>query len=188
MAASFDKLVPMENTLVVNWKANLNEILSESFQTGSYPIFQEAVRKRMGKMTYDYRSKQPREKEMKRIVVHLLMAFVMASSIACRKAPVMSIRDSPISPAAPSFSKVEKAIKNAALSLNWKARKVEPGLMEATLFLRSHKAVVTIPYTKTTYSILYKNSENLKYNGTTIHSNYNDWVQNLDRAIQRELL
>lgn len=37
------------------------------------------------------------------------------------------------------------------------------------------------------YGITYKDSTNLKYNGIKIHSNYNSWVRNLDRAIQTEM-
>lgn len=49
-------------------------------------------------------------------------------------------------------------------------------------------AQVDIPYNAKAYSIQYKNSANLKYDGVSIHSNYNGWVQNLDRAIQSRLV
>ena len=64
----------------------------------------------------------------------------------------------------------------------------KPGLIVGTLNLRTHTAVVDIPYTTTSYSILYKSSVNLKQEGNTIHSNYNGWVQNLDQAIKRQLI
>ena len=114
----------------------------------------------------------------------LALVFV----IACHQAPIMNIESTPIVTTSPTTTKIENAIQKAALSLNWKPRKVAPGLIEATLFVRSHKAVVEIPYSTKTYSIRYKSSENLKYDGKTIHSFYNSWVQNLDRAIQRELI
>jgi hypothetical protein len=47
--------------------------------------------------------------------------------------------------------------------------------------------VVDIPYSAKSYSITYKSSSNLNYDGTTIHSNYNGWVQNLHKAINTQL-
>ena len=44
-------------------------------------------------------------------------------------------------------------------------------------------------YSTKAYSIVYKDSQNLDYNGTTktIHRAYNGWVQNLDRGIRTQL-
>jgi hypothetical protein len=58
-----------------------------------------------------------------------------------------------------------------------------------TLNIRSHQAVVAIPYTTKTYSILYKDSKNLKYDeaAQTIHENYAGWIQRLDGAIRTRL-
>jgi hypothetical protein len=57
----------------------------------------------------------------------------------------------------------------------------------STLNLRTHTAMVDIPFTASTYSIVYKSSVNLDQQGATIHQNYNGWVQNLDQAIRRQL-
>lgn len=43
-----------------------------------------------------------------------------------------------------------------------------------------------IPYSATTYSIVFKRGENLELKGDTIHRNYNGWIQNPDRAIRAE--
>jgi hypothetical protein len=48
-------------------------------------------------------------------------------------------------------------------------------------------AVVDVNYTPQTYSITYKDSSNLGYDGQSIHKNYNGWVQNLDKAIRAQL-
>jgi len=61
------------------------------------------------------------------------------------------------------------------------------GHIVASLYLREHVAIVDITYTKKAYNIKYKNSQNLSYDGTNIHSNYNGWVQNLSRQIQAQL-
>jgi hypothetical protein len=65
----------------------------------------------------------------------------------------------------------------------------KPGEIIGTLNIRSHQAVVSIPFTTKTYSILYKDSSNLKYNAEkqTIHENYTGWIQRLDGAIRSRL-
>jgi hypothetical protein len=89
----------------------------------------------------------------------------------------------------PSYSEddVKKAIVRAGAALGWSMQETEPGQIVGTLYLRSHMAQVDIPYSKSSYSILYKDSSNLNYDGTKIHSNYNGWIQNLDRGIKNQL-
>ena len=60
---------------------------------------------------------------------------------------------------------------------------VSPGVMQGTLNLRNHKAVVLINYTPSNFSIRYKDGANLDYTGAEIHRNYNGWVQRLQQAI-----
>jgi hypothetical protein len=117
-----------------------------------------------------------------------LILLATLGIIACHKAPVLNIESSQITSVKANMNRVENAIMRAATSLNWKPRKIQNGLIEATLLIRTHKAVVEIPYSTKAYSIRHKTSENLKFDGKTIHSYYNSWVQNLDNAIQRELL
>jgi len=64
---------------------------------------------------------------------------------------------------------------------------VRPGLIVGTLYVREHMAKVEIPYDRNTYSILYRDSNNLDYDGANIHGNYNGWVQNLSNAINARL-
>lgn len=86
-----------------------------------------------------------------------------------------------------SAETVRKAIIRAGSGLGWNITDVEPGLLLGTLYLRTHVAKVDIPYTDNNYSILYKDSTNLRYDGKQIHSNYNGWIQNLQKAIQVQL-
>ena len=82
---------------------------------------------------------------------------------------------------------VKLAIQRAGATLGWQIKEVQPFLLEGTLNLRSHMAQVNIPYSAERYSIVYKDSKNLNYDGKNIHSNYNSWVQNLDRAIKAQM-
>lgn len=127
---------------------------------------------------------------MFRIFLALVIGASMIGLGGCRTAPVKNVSDAPVTMSKPThtLADVKKAIMAAGISLGWQMRDAGPGVIEGTLLLRSHMAQVTIAYTKDTYSITYKNSANLNYDGTTIHSNYNGWVQNLDNAIRTQLL
>ena len=87
---------------------------------------------------------------------------------------------------AKTISNVEKSIIKGAVSLGWQANVVEQGKVEATLFIRSHKLVVEITHDDKNYSIVYKDSVNLKYDGENIHRQYANWVNNLINAINAE--
>ncbi|MEN8168237.1 MAG: hypothetical protein ABFR65_12285 [Pseudomonadota bacterium] len=108
--------------------------------------------------------------------------------LGCRTAPVYNVEQSPIDVSAKaSLEDVKKSIMQSGVGLGWQMKETEPGLITGTLYLRDHMAQVDIPYSKTNYSINYKDSAALKYDGSSIHKQYNTWVQNLDRAIQASL-
>jgi len=44
-----------------------------------------------------------------------------------------------------------------------------------------------IEYDTKQYSITYKDSQGLKYDGSQIHKTYNSWVHNLDNRIRVQL-
>ncbi|MDR2100665.1 MAG: hypothetical protein LBP40_07570 [Campylobacteraceae bacterium] len=84
-------------------------------------------------------------------------------------------------------AQVEKAILQAGSQRGWVMKKIKNGVISATLYARKHMALVEISYTDSSYNIVYKNSENLNYDGSNIHKNYNSWVRNLDNSIQINL-
>ncbi len=125
---------------------------------------------------------------MKKIIL-LGLAVIMLGGCATPHA-VRNINAEPVvGPAgrAVSMDEVGKAILRAGGTLGWQMKQVEPGYILGTLKLRSHVAVVDVRYTTQNYSIKYKDSTNLNYDGTNIHSNYNGWISNLDRAIKTQL-
>ena len=131
---------------------------------------------------------------MKRILPSMLvvcMAVVMV--VGCRGGgQIYQVKDAPVQTATGnqlSLAEVEKAIIQAGVAAGWMMAIAKPGEIIGTLNLRSHQAVVSIPYTSKTYSILYKDSSNLKYNAEkqTIHENYASWIQRLDGAIRSRL-
>jgi hypothetical protein len=79
-----------------------------------------------------------------------------------------------------------KQIERAGAGLGWQIDPVSPGLVRATLNIRTHVAVTEIAYDTTRFTIRYVDSRNLGYDGTSIHKNYNGWIHNLERAISQQ--
>lgn len=130
---------------------------------------------------------------MRRISVQAV-AFALAASLTlagcARTAPIHNIQDSQVAPNSGktlAASQVRGAIITAGTSLGWKIADAGPGRLEGTLQLRTHTAVVEIPYDSKSFSITFKSAEHLNAANGTIHSNYNGWVENLDRAIRTEI-
>lgn len=88
-----------------------------------------------------------------------------------------------------SEAQVKQAILAGAKDKGWIARELSPGVISASLAVRSHLAEVEIPYSGSSYSIRYKNSSNLDYKAgdQTIHNQYNNWVNYLRQAIDARL-
>ena len=111
--------------------------------------------------------------------------------VGCTTAPVLNIRNAKFSTLLngqqPSVEKVERAIMVAAQKRGWSARVVHPGLIDASIIVRDHRASIEIPYDSVEYSILYVDSSNLDYDGTKIHRNYNNWIVKLSESIQKEI-
>ena len=136
----------------------------------------------------------------------ILLSLVITTMTGCRTSPVYNIQDQHVTTNIDNHTEedVKKAIIRAGGGLGWKMNADKPGHVLGTLFLRSHIAIVDITYDLNKYSITYKDSTNLDYEAAgqqatdadgssyvneteIIHSNYNGWIQNLDRAIQAQL-
>jgi hypothetical protein len=110
--------------------------------------------------------------------------------VGCRASvPVYNVTDAPVAASKPNptLEDVGKAILRAGGTLGWQMKETKPGQILGTLYLRTHMAVVDVNYTTKSYSIMYKDSTDLNYDGTNIHANYNGWIQNLDKAIRAQL-
>ncbi|SMM99144.1 hypothetical protein SPONL_398 [uncultured Candidatus Thioglobus sp.] len=106
----------------------------------------------------------------------------LALLASCGTAPVRNVNSAAFSDNS-SIANIEAAIIRAGSGLGWVMSKKSDGHILGRLALRSHLAIIDITYNKNNYSIKYKNSENLNYDGTNIHTNYNGWIQNLQKAI-----
>ena len=118
-----------------------------------------------------------------------LLSLLVISTSANAKAPfILNIENSPVNSTQElTVDDVERAIIEGARVRGWQPRVVEPGHVEAVLYIRSHVATVDIYFGTTSYSITYKDSVNLDYKDGRIHRNYNKWVQNLNSDIQSKI-
>jgi hypothetical protein len=103
-------------------------------------------------------------------------------------APVRNVESQPISASKPlTLEEVGNAIVRAGATLNLQMEKVRPGVITATYSPRGTSATMEIKYDTKQYSIAYKDSRGLSYDGSQIHRIYNSWVQNLDNRIRVQL-
>ncbi|WP_373034008.1 hypothetical protein [Sulfurovum sp.] len=125
-------------------------------------------------------------KKLLKLGALLLITSLMTTG--CGTGPIYNVQYSKIDNQKSSAA-VYQAIKEGGQSLGWKITKIKPGVAEGKLYLRTHLAVVRINYSSSAYSINYVRSENLNYNAETkkIHTNYNGWIQNLEKAIDVRL-
>ena len=118
--------------------------------------------------------------------VWIVVVGLLAAALAgCRSNPIYNVSGAPIVTSTRGYAvrDVRDAIQQAGVSLGWQMQVVRPGLIIGTLYVREHMAQVDIPYDRASYSIIYRDSQNLDYDGASIHGNYNGWVQNLSNAI-----
>ena len=122
----------------------------------------------------------------------LLTGFVLVVAGGCKTGTILDIRDAGVPTAVGhnvAMDDVAQGILSAGSKLGWTMAVQTQGHIVGTLVIRRHTAVVDIFYSTSSYSILYKDSSNLKYDATrkSIHPNYTSWIRNLHTAIQKEL-
>lgn len=118
----------------------------------------------------------------------VIAAATVVAIAACASArvPVQNYQNVPIEAKSnPTLEQVGKAIVAGSLAAGWQANEIRPGSIVALYKIRTHTAVVDIAYTTKAYNITFKDGDpGLKYDGQSIHQNYNDWVQSLERVIR----
>ncbi len=85
-----------------------------------------------------------------------------------------------------TMGKVEAAIFKAAVDRGWSIQQLEPGRLEAEIRGRNYKAVVWITHDTKSFSIIYKDSRNLDYDGNRIRRRYNSLILKLRKSILRQ--
>jgi hypothetical protein len=121
----------------------------------------------------------------------LIVAAILAVAAGCTSRPVLNVVAEPVvvSPGKTATSdNVRHAIMRAGAGLGSTMRPTSPGVVNGSLNLRTHGAVIDVEYNAKSYNVVYRSSTNLDAQSSQIHKNYNGWIENLNHAIRRELL
>jgi hypothetical protein len=121
----------------------------------------------------------------------LLVAAGAAQAGCYRCAPIQNVKDAVVVAAAGKSltpEQVRDSIIRAGAALGWQIKETAPGQLAGTLVLREHTAQIEIPYTASSFSLIYKSSINLNEGGGEIHKNYNSWIMNLAKGVNAQTL
>jgi len=119
-----------------------------------------------------------------------LVVSVLLLVVACSNVGVYNARDVGFitsSGASPQLADIRRAIVVAATSKNWSVKDIDDTHIEVTLRPRKHMARATIEYSTSAFSITYNDSTNMRFDGDTIHPNYNRWIRNLEVLIKTQI-
>ena len=123
-----------------------------------------------------------------------ILAVVSVLALAgCRAAPIYNANDVPFpTPVqrALTMDDYRGAIIRAGTKRGWSFRDEGPGHLVGDVAVRAkHFATVDVTFDTEKFSITYRDSRNLNYDGSRgeIHPNYNSWVNNLQADIQSEI-
>jgi len=131
-----------------------------------------------------------------KIMLFVLVLAVSGSAVARAPEPVLTVSEVPLFSAGGkslTTSQVKQAIHKAGASKNWTLVDQADDRIFGSLSWRNgnHSISVEIIYSAKTFSILYKDSQNMKYevlNGVAmIHPFYNKYVRALNDEIMAEL-
>lgn len=130
-------------------------------------------------------------KAMKRLLTVLLLTY---SGVVLAAKPIENIVDVAVPEKTDGGSLSLEQIRNAIVAgckyKRWTPVVDEEGKVSCSILVRArHYAEVDIPFTESSFSIMYKDSRELDYNEAKqrIHRNYNKWVIMLSETVQHEL-
>jgi hypothetical protein len=121
----------------------------------------------------------------------LILTLIIFLGACARIHPINNIESSPVitgSGKTPSADQVRVAIVYAAVGKSWTVKTIGPNRLEAHVNVRKHAATITIDYSPQSYSIKYKDSQNLRQKGSMIHRTYNRWIKGLVLRINQRLV
>ncbi len=119
------------------------------------------------------------------LVAFATITLLAGPTASARTQPVYDIIDKSIplgSGRELSMDEVGEILGDAARTKGWSVAKVSDGYLRAEIHVRKHFAAIDIRYTPITYSMTYRDSLVLKYDGTKIHRNYNKWIKLIERT------
>jgi len=132
------------------------------------------------------------------VTILLLMLSGVGPSFAAASVTIRNTPPTPhFAPAGTSLADLAAAIRRAANEQGWQIVAEAPGIIQASLHVRSHEAIVSIGFDESNFWIDYAGSVNLDYSpdglrktrtrrevkGPRIHRNYHVWVDQLAQKI-----
>ena len=124
-----------------------------------------------------------------RTLALVLVISILVGGAGCRTAPIYNATNIPLaSNTRITLDDVTKGVLAAGRNRGWIMDQVRPGEITGSLTTNQHLAEVTVTYDTSRFSITYRNSTNLMHAGNDIHKRYNIWVNQLQAAIQDEMI
>ncbi len=118
----------------------------------------------------------------------LVLASVLLAIAGCKTTDVHNVpRTAFTGPVSARLQDVGEAIWAAGRREGWRVRETAPGEVSAEKNLRTHRALVRITYDTQGFDITLLEADGLEYDGRHIHKAYNEWVAQLEKAIQDEV-
>jgi hypothetical protein len=125
---------------------------------------------------------------IRRSIVVSACGVLLLTATACRiLKPIYDVNDAPLlSSESATLDDASEAIWRAGRKLGWEIEKESPGVLNGTLHLRRHVAVVRIEHDTRVFSIHEVETQNIRREGDRIHPNYNGWIHFLEQKIAAE--
>lgn len=124
------------------------------------------------------------------MIRNILVVGIIVLLAACqRDVPIYNIESEPIITGTGqtlNLTQIQTAIRRGVLDKTWVVEEDGENKIKATLTKGRKIAVVTVTYSLDQYSIHYKTSTLLFYDGTNIHRRYNAWVKGLRKSINKQ--
>ncbi len=115
------------------------------------------------------------------------LGLLATSAAWSRSAPVQTIK-SPVLSKTVTVQEVRGAILRAALSKNWQVVEETDQKITLKYVKKVHVAVCDVTYSEKEYTITINPMTTLLRGDNEVHPKYNQWIRNLDKQIQRQLL
>ena len=118
----------------------------------------------------------------------LSLPLVILLLVGCTSKPVYNAEEHFSSQMSITDRQMQRAIVSALNDRQWTVQSIEPGKIQAAITVRGrHHAEVDIPFSPTSFQILYRSSWGLDYSDGEINGNYNRWVNMLRDNVLKEL-
>ena len=126
--------------------------------------------------------------QIKTVFAVTILSFLLAACSAV-KGPVDDVISQPVPSSIHNPQLVKELIMSSGIKLGWIFKEVDSSTLEGTLFMRKYVARITIPYSSTEYSLIFKTSEQLRYDAEedAVYTTDYTWMDALDQAIQKRL-